>query len=82
MKEHVIVLNTTTIITTSKFCILSVITMPTFHRKSAKNGVPGIIWVKGMRLGEGGPHDSRLLIRLSSNPRATGSGTVNDPMVS
>ncbi|KAI1647317.1 uncharacterized protein F4817DRAFT_365285 [Daldinia loculata] len=48
------------------------------HRPKAKEG---IIWVPGMPLGPGAPHNVEFKRRLESSERFTGSGTVFDPMV-
>lgn len=47
-----------------------------------RNGKDSTIWVNGMKLGKGAPHDPEFRKRIGTARRSLGSGTIADPMVS
>ncbi|KAI2608717.1 uncharacterized protein GGS25DRAFT_521889 [Hypoxylon fragiforme] len=46
-----------------------------------RNGKDSTIWVNGMKLGKGAPHDPEFRKRIGTARRSLGSGTIADPMV-
>ncbi|KAI0844811.1 hypothetical protein F5Y00DRAFT_266233 [Daldinia vernicosa] len=48
---------------------------------STSNRPDSIVWVKGMKLGPGGPHDASFWQRVQGSRRHSGAGTIENPRI-